>query len=82
AAAAQIAAMGIACCLSKGHKDFANQRNICSKFAKLMIIFNLSLTLASIYAFKKLNSISSEIFKSHICFSRWYELFYRRFPYL
>ena len=57
AAAAQIAVMGIACCLSKGHKDFANQRNICSKFAKLMIIFNLSLTLASIFAFKKLNTV-------------------------
>ena len=51
AAAAQIAAMGIACCLIKGHKDFTIQRNICSKFAKLMIIFHLSLLMELIFHF-------------------------------
>ena len=51
AAAAQIAVMGIACCLSKGHKDFANQWNICSKLAKLMIIFNSVLLMELMFHF-------------------------------
>ena len=51
ATAAQIAVIGIAFCLSKGHKDFANQRNICSKLAKLMILFNRACLMELIFHF-------------------------------
>jgi len=51
AAAAHIVAMSAAFCLNRGHKVFANQRNICSKLAKLMILFNRVLLMEPIFHF-------------------------------